>query len=431
MAGIGLVGAAREQEQQPPAGEPPRQIAERVERRGVAPVQVVDEHDAGRSAVDGERDQLAHRLEEPQPGAGILEARGGRLAELGQQARGLAGAVRRQLGAARLDGGPQELRHHAVGQAALAGRRARGDRRRAAIVQGGDEILSEAGLAHARLALDHGHAPVGGDTAVQIGQRPPRAGASDQRLGGGRDRGRHLGDGRAAALVHGVVELGRLGERPHAELTVEHAHALAVLAHGIAAAAARGVAGDQAAVGGLVQRVERQPLLGPGHGLVPPAGRHERIDEPVERRRPLAADALGGQLQPVVEGRARADREPGEQVAAVQIGGGRERVGAGRRVGGDAAELGQVEPAAGECEGDRAAVDVEEAAAQGGAQGRERPPQGRPRAVDVELRPEQRRHHLAALRMPGDGQVGEHGRGLARVDLERPAVDFHDRRAEK
>jgi hypothetical protein len=33
--------------------------------------------------------------------------------------------------------------------------------------------------------------------------------------------------------------------------------------------------------------------------------------------------------------------------------------------------------------------------------------------------------------MPGDRQVGEHGGGFARVDLERIAVDFDDRRVEK
>ena len=395
-------------------------------------MQVVDHDHAGRRAVARQRDQLADGLEEPQPGPGVVQARIRRRPQLGQEAGGLARVVDGDVALEPLDGGAQELGEHAVRERPFARRRPRRDDRRAPLVERRDHLVRKPGFADARLALNHGQSSLGGDGRVQLDQPPPRVGAADERLLGGRDGHRRLGRGRRSALVDGVVELGRLGQRAHAQLAVERPDAAAVLLQCVGPPAGSRVALDQAAVGGLVERIERQPLLGPGDGLVGAARRGERADEPVERRRPLLADALAGELLPVVERGGRANCEPREQVAAVQV---------------DGAAEGPAAPAAGSAAVRRnsarsnqapsrsSAIDApvgrDEPVAERGAQRRERPSQRRPRAVDVELGPEQRRHHLPALGVPGYRQVGQHRGRLARVDVERAPLEFHERRPQK
>ena len=99
VPGVGLVGAAGCQQEQAAAVQPPGQIPERVERGRVAPVQVVDEHHARRLALACQRDQLADRLQEAQPDAGIVQAARRRRAQLREQPCGLGGAVRGHVGA--------------------------------------------------------------------------------------------------------------------------------------------------------------------------------------------------------------------------------------------------------------------------------------------------------------------------------------------
>ena len=268
---------------------------------------------------------------------------------------------------------------------------------------------------------------------MQVAQEPPRGVPADERLGRRPSTaGGISATAGPAALVDGVVELGRLGQRTHAQLAVEHPHALAVLAHGVAAAAAGRVPLDQPPVGGLVQRIEREALLGAGHGVVVASGRGQRIDQAVERRRPLAADALGGELLPVVEGGAVADGEALQQVAAVQV---RPPRRAPLAVAAGSAAVRRNSARSNQASSRSIAIElrsaVSAAAVERGPQRRERASQRRPRAVDVELRPEQRRHHLTALRVSGHRQVGEHRRRLARIDPKRAALDFDHRRAEK
>jgi len=47
------------------------------------------------------------------------------------------------------------------------------------------------------------------------------------------------------------------------------------------------------------------------------------------------------------------------------------------------------------------------------------------------LRPHQSGEHLAAVRLPGQGQVGEEGHGLVSAQLHRTAVQLDERRAEQ
>ena len=152
-----------------PAVQPPADVAERVERcrvarsagrrrtrrppRGPSPARAI-------SWLDG--------LEKPQPGARIVEAR---RAAAGRARAGAGPPRRRQwLGDARRRPARRPRRSswatHAVGEAALARRRAAPRSPAPPACARGEELLGEARLAHSRLALDHGHAAVGGDPGV-------------------------------------------------------------------------------------------------------------------------------------------------------------------------------------------------------------------------------------------------------------------------
>lgn len=79
-----------------------------------------------------------------------------------------------------------------------------------------------------------------------------------------------------------VVELGRLAQRRHAELPVEHADALAILRERIAAPSRGGVELDQAAVGRLVQEVQRQPFTSSRDRVIHSARTGVCVDQPVK-----------------------------------------------------------------------------------------------------------------------------------------------------
>ena len=431
VLGVGLVGAARGEQEQRPAAQPAADVGEGVDRGRVGGVQVVDEHDSRHRPRAAEREQPARGVEKPLAGARLAEAGERRRAELGQEPCSLAAAVVGDVVSAQLGGAGEQLGEHAVGEAALTRVRPGGDDAGAGAAARGEELLGEPGLAHSGLALDDRDPAVLGDPRVGRRQPLPRRLPAHQRPALGGRRHRRDGALRGAALVDGVVQLGGLGEWPHPELAVESADALAVLGERIGAPARARVQRDQPAVGRLVQRVEREPLLGPGDGLGQPARAGEQIDQPVEGRGELALDGVGRDPLPVVEGGAVAHRESRQQLTAVQVDRGRQRAGVDRGVGGRSPELGQIEPGAREVERHRAAIGHQPLAAERRAQGRERPPQGRPGALAVVLGPEQRRDHVAPLDVPVDGEVGEDRRRLAGVDRQWAAVEFHDRSAQK
>ena len=90
--------------------------------------------------------------------------------------------------------------------------------------------------------------------------------------------------------------------------------------HGRRSVAALRVQAHQRAVGGLVQRVEVQPSLGVGDGLVELAGGRAGLDESGARRGHHPAQPLGLPRLPVIEVGAVAEAEAGQQVAAPQGG---------------------------------------------------------------------------------------------------------------
>ena len=148
------------------------------------------------------------------------------------------------------------------------------------------------------------------------------------------------------------------------------------------------------------------------------------------------------ELLPVVERGAVAEAEAGEERATVERGGLLERLEAARaglvrgvpvalRRGDEATQLVDVEPDPGARERDGVPPDLEPARAERRLQRRERAAQGGPRAVGVGLRPEQPGERVTTGGAPGEGEVGEKRRRLARVDVERPTVDLDQRWAEK
>ena len=182
VVGVGLVGAPGRQQQHPPPLQPPADVGERIDRRGIARVQVVHEHDSGGSGIPHHRQQLAGGVQEALAGAGLSERRRGRLAELWQQPGGLGSAVLGDVVAACLHGGSQQLGEHAVGEAALARMGARRHHLRAGSRPRPQKLLRQPRLADSRLSLDHDHAAVVGNRVIRGGQRPPRIVPAYQRL---------------------------------------------------------------------------------------------------------------------------------------------------------------------------------------------------------------------------------------------------------
>ena len=305
-------GAPGQQHQQRAAREPAQAVGEQPDRGLVGPLRVVDEEDPGRRAGRGDGERLPHPVEEARLRGRAVERRRRGGAEVGQQPRGLGERAlrhRRDPGRVLAQALAQRGDERAVGERRLLLVGAAAQQRRAALAGVRDQLLGEPGLADAGLALEHGDPSVGADPAVQLDQRAPVVLATDERRGARRRlRGRRGGvrRGRALerALADRLVEPRRLGQRRHAELARERAHALPVLAERRGAVAAAGVEPDQRPVGGLVERVELEPAAREGEV----AG---RLDVPREHGRELAPQRVGLAALPVLEGRARrAARSP-------------------------------------------------------------------------------------------------------------------------
>ena len=415
---------------------------------------VLDHHDPGLGrATRGELERRPDRGVK----AGQVHRAGqrrrllGRLfGELGGQparhGRHVGGQPGRQAGAGR-PGRAQQVRGQRERQAALAIVAPAVHDRGPALLGTGPERLDQRGFAAAWLA-DHGdHLPAGprrhlrpgrGEHAEFLGaagHRPRDAGGPPVRPGG---RGPHplcLSRPRAsrppplwrrlqAARAHVVVEPRGLRQRPHGKLAVEHPDEFAVLADGGGALPGPGQNADQRLVGRFVQRVEGQPPAGvvecPG-GL---AGADATGDQPFERTGQHLAQPISRRRLPVLELRAVAQREPGEEVVPVEP---RRALQGGQvRPDGQRLEVGHVHPHPVRPERHHGAGD-REALSHGGRRDRERPAQRPPGAGGVGFRPEQGGEPVPALFTPRDREDGQQRDGLLGVETDDDGVPLHDR----
>jgi len=117
---------------------------------------------------------------------------------------------------------------------------------------------------------------------------------------------------------HIVVQPGRLGQRPDGQIPVQHADQRPVLPHGGRTLAGPAVQPDDRLMGGFVQGIELQPALGvAGRALqiaLVDARRHQPLQAPRERLpQPFAHRRL-----PLLEVRAAAQDEAGQEVVPVE-----------------------------------------------------------------------------------------------------------------
>ena len=140
---------------------------------------------------------------------------------------------------------------------------------------------------------------------------------------------------------------------------------------------------------GLVKRIEPEPLARGDDRRVKASRICQRVREAVQQRGALSPRELLRLALPVVEPHGVAEREPCEQVAAVQRRRSGELLDAGIRAGGEATRLRKVEERAVQIQSDVEPVGAQAAVAEGAAKRRERAPQRRSRALAVGVRPQQ------------------------------------------
>ncbi len=343
--GVSRLGAPGDGEQHRIAAEAPREIGQRLQRRRVRPVQVVDEEHPWLLPRDGREQRASDPVQEPGLRPGIVERRGGWCAELGHDPRRLGGRGGfDRLLIAFVHRASDELHRRAEGQARLVLEAAHADCDCAACARPGEQLLAESRLADPRLALDRDQEAVGPDRRVGLAKGLPFAGAADERVLGALLRlpgsERDLRALAHLALEDPAVERRRALGRADAELPVQHSHAVAVLRDRGVALAAECVQLDQAPVGRLVEQIEGEPapgMLDCGSRL---AERRAAVSGPIEKRPELARQRSRPERLPGVEGRAVAKPETGEEWTAMErrrrfdpleSAGGRESAGLPRR----------------------------------------------------------------------------------------------------
>jgi hypothetical protein len=183
-------------------------------------------------------------------------------------------------------------------------------------------------------------------------------------------------------------------------------------------------------VGGLVQRVEREPPLSDRDRHVPALLGDVRFDEAPQRARQLPAQGCGLCELPVLELRCVAQRETAEEVAAVQRDGLDQGLGAQRahpvRFVSMGVARGDQLPEAVDIEVDRRRRQLQHrtvgddrrgaALGEGVVERGERAAQRRPSVGLVPLRPQQRGQLVAPVAPLAAGQEGQQPDRLAGVD---------------
>ena len=233
--------------------------------------------------------------------------------------------------------------------------------------------------------------------------------------------------------------------RLHTEFLRQHAHAFLVLAHGSRTVAGLGVEAHQGAVGRLVQGVQCQPAAGIGDCQVelPPSRLGVDMGQLVQHRRQFALQRLALQKLPGVELRRIRQREAGQEVAAIDVGGQRQgldaaitQMGRGMVVRGgrseQAAKLGDVHVQTRllrQCE--LAIRAIQPLLSQRVVQRVERMAEIGSHAFVAQFRPEQSSQHIATVRLLRHGKIDEKANGLAPGHMDRCAVAFDMRRAEE
>jgi hypothetical protein len=192
----------------------------------------------------------------------------------------------------------------------------------------------------------------------------------------------------------------------------------------------------------FVKRVEPQPPPGLFDRLLQAPRGHEEIDEACEHPGEVLAQGFGLHLLPVLEVRGVAQHEAAHEIRPGQRRGLRQQrlarvaalegaVGVGCSFGEASLEPVDVAPDAIALEGQHAAVGGDPPVPQRSPQRRQRPAEGGARPFLVVVRPQEAREPVAPLGAPLDCEVCQHGDGLARVDLDHPAVDLCPGRAEQ
>ncbi len=181
----------------------------------------------------------------------------------------------------------------------------------------------------------------------------------------------------------------------------------------------------------LVERVDLEPAarMADGAGVVGP--RRAGLDQALEHGAELAAQGLGLEQLPVLEGGAIAHREALEQVAAEEREGLLELPlgGSGRGQGPEPVHVDLEVRSAHEGHPLPGGLDV--LLADRLAQGRERPPQGPAGVLGVAVGPHQIRERIARMGPVDEREIGEERHGLAGVDGHGHSVARDARRAEK
>ena len=245
----------------------------------------------------------------------------------------------------------------------------------------------------------------------------------------GERRGRRLADvdrrSREIRADRGVtdrfVASRRLGQRRHTQLTVEDRDARPVLAQRGGPVAARRQQLHAPDMGTLVERVEVDASSGGRRRGGHVTGRRRLDDESVQEvgDRPLDPHRPG--RPPVVELRAVAQREAGEEGAAGKIGG-RSEVADDPRSG-RSLQLDEVDGRALTDDVDPRPIDPQQRVAHGASHHRQRPSQGAACRGVVGVGPQQGRQLVAGVR-PAVGREDHEDRDrLARVDVQRRPVD--------
>ena len=260
--------------------------------------------------------------------------------------------------------------------------------------------------------------PTIGKAGAIDGARSTTGAAGWDRLGGPR-----------VAIADGLVAGGRGRERSNAELALQGGDAGAVLAKRRGPVARRVLELHQPDVATLVQWVQVQPPAGGldrGRQVALGLGRRgEAIQD--GQHGPFRGDRTG--CSPIVEFRAVAQVEPGQERATCQARGRRQGgpvLGMGRRL-----HLDQVDAHPPSVEVHPRAIDDQCPIADGGSHRRQRPTKRPAGRHVIRIRPQQR-GQLVTRERPGlRPKEREDGDGLAGVDGQRDAIDADLRRPEQ